>query len=793
MRGLARSPAFTAAAVLTLGLGIGANTAVFSLINSVLLRPLPFEEPERLALIWESAPFFGLKDSPVSPANYLDWRARARSFQEMGAIEDRGFKLIGDGAPEILMGSHVTAGCLRALRIRPILGRLFRDEEDRPGSAKVALIGEGLWRRRFAADPNVIGKTIRLGEEQHNIVGVLPAGFEVPAEYLPAPGEVWVPFGNTYSEAEWHQRGRHNWMVVARLKPGVSLAQANGEMQAIGAALSREYPGTNEKVGAFASPLREHFVASGRRLLLLLLGTVLFVLLIACSNLANLLLSRTAGRGKEMAVRAALGGGAWQLARQSFCESLLFCLAGGGLGVALALPALQFLAHLAPATITGLDAVVVDWRVLAFTLVVTALTAIAFGLAPLLQLRKMDIGEGLKQSARTLAAAHGSSRLRSLLVCSEVALAFVLMIGAGLLIQTFARLRSVDVGFPAERLLTLGLPGPDKPPAAEAAIARERELQRRVLAIPGVESAGFTNHVPVGFKGDFNGLGAEGRPPEERISVRARTAGPGFFRTMGIPILRGRDIQETDTDRSPRVVIVNERLARALWPDKDPLGRRVIFEQNVAALVVGVARDIRDAGPGEPAPPEYYIPTYQRGYPAMALAVRTKGDAKAMAEAVRRAIQTFDPEQPVTRVATMEEILDQEVAQRRVQTTLLSAFAGLAMALAAVGLYGVLAYLVGRQTPEIGLRMALGAAPRTVLRGVVAHGLKLGAAGVAAGAVAALALSHLLASFLYGTRPDDPATYAAVAAVLLATAALASYFPARRAMRIDPITALREE
>ena len=324
-------------------------------------------------------------------------------------------------------------------------------------------------------------------------------------------------------------------------------------------------------------------------------------------------------------------------------------------------------------------------------------------------------------------------------------------------------------------------------------MARQRELRRRLLAVPGVESAGFSNHVPVGFKGDFNGIGAEGRDPKEQLSVRARTTGPGFFRTVGIPILRGRDIQETDTDQAPKVVIVNETLARTLWPDQDPIGRRVLFGQNATALVVGVVRDIRDAGPGEPAPPEYYVSTYQQGYPPMALAVRTKGNPKAIAEAVRRAIQAFDPRQPVTKVATMEEILDQEVAQRRVQTTLLAAFAGLAMVLAAVGLYGVLAYLVGRQTPEIGVRMALGAAPGSVLRAVVARGLKLGAAGVAVGALGALALSRLLAGFLFGTRPNDPATYAAVAGLLLATAALASYFPARRAMKIDPITALRQE
>lgn len=793
LRGLARSPGFTAAAVLTLGLGIGANTAVFSLMNAVLLRPLPFDEPERLALIWESAPFFGVKDSPVSPANYLDWRARARSFEEMGAIEDRSFRVLGDGPPEILAGALVTSGGLRALRIRPILGRLFENAEDRPGSAKVALISEGLWRRRFGADAAVIGKSFRLGEDQHVIVGVLPAGSEVPAEYMAAPGEVWVPFGNVYSDAELHNRGRHNWMVVARLRPGVSMAQANSEMQGIGAALSREYPETNEKVGAFAAPLRDHFVASGRRLLFLLLGTVVFVLLIACSNLANLMLSRTSGRGKEMAVRVALGAGMWHMARQSLCESLLFCLAGGAAGVAMALPALRFLARLAPATITGLDAVVVDWRVLGFTMAVTAMTAVVFGLTPLLQLRRLDIGEGLKASARSLASAHGARRLRSLLVASEVALAFMLLIGAGLLIQTFARLRSVDVGFPTERLLTAGLPGPSKPPAAEVSKAREREMLRRVQAVPGVEAAALCGHVPIATKGDFTGIRAEGRPAESRISVRGRAGGPDFFQTVGIPILRGRSFQETDTSTAPAVVIVNETLARTLWPGEDPIGRRVILRRDMTVQVVGMARDIRDAGLGAPAPPEFYVPTYQRGYPATALVVRTRGDAKVLAGAVRAAIQSVDPEQPVVRMTTMEEILDQEVAQRRVQTILLAAFAALALVLAAVGLYGVLAYLVGRQTPEIGVRMALGAEPAAVLRGVLGQGLRLAGMGVAVGAVGAFGLSRLLASFLYGTTPNDPATYVLVAVVLVATAMLASYIPARRAMRIDPITALRQE
>lgn len=793
LRSLRKSPGFTAVAVLTLALGIGANTAVFSLINAVLLRPLPYAEPDRLVLVWESAPFFGLRDSPVSPANYVDWKARSRSFEEMGALEDRSYRLIGQGTPEVVQGALVTANLWRALGTRPALGRVFREDEDRPGAPKVAVISDNFRRRRFGDDANVIGMIITLNDEKHTIIGVLAPGAEPPSEYSGVLGDIWTPFGSTYSAQEWAQRGRHNWMVIARLRPGVTLGQANAEMEAIGASLAREYPETNAKVGAFVAPLRDHFVTSSRRVLMILLGTVVFVLLIACSNLANLLLSRAANRSKEVAVRAALGAGAWQLVRQFLCESLLLCAAGGTLGLFLATTTFQFLAHLAPGDMAGFKALAVDVRVLGFTLGVAVLTAVAFGLVPLLQLRRLDVSHSLKQSARTLAAASGSRRVRALLICSEVALAFVLLIGAGLLIQTCARLRGVDMGCRTTNVLTLRMPASQAHRGIEKSTAYQREVLRRVTAIPGVASAGFTNHIPLVVKGDISGIGADGHDATKRFQCNSRMAGPGYLRTMGIPLLRGRDIDERDADGAPRVVLVNETLARTIWPNEDPIGRKLHFGTELKVPVIGVVGDIHQSGLDVPPKPEFYISTLQFPYPPSSLAIHTKVESASVAAAVRRAIWSVDPDQPITEMATMEEILDREVFQRRVQMTLLAVFAGLALLLAAIGIYGVLAHVVGQQVPEIGLRMALGASPSDILRRVVGHGLKLAAIGACVGVAGALALSRLLATVLFGVKPTDPATYAVVAAVLLASAAAASYFPARRAFRVDPIVALREE
>lgn len=792
LRSLKKSPGFSVVAILTLALGVGANTAVFSLINAVLLRPLPYPDPDRLVLVWESAPFFGLRDSPVSPANYVDWKARSRSFESIGAIEDRGYRLTGDGQPEVVEGGLVTATLLHTLRTQPLLGRVFREEEDRPGAPKVALLSQGFWQRRFNADPNITGKTIRLNDEQHTIVGVLAAGTEPPGEYRGAPGEIWTPFGSAYSAREWTERGRHNWMVVARLRPGVTLAQADAEMKAIGASLAREYPETNAKVGAFVAPLRDHFVGSGRRVLLILLGTVVFVLLIACSNLANLLLSRAASRAKEVAVRAALGAGTGRLVRQFLGESLLLCVAGSAAGLLLATTTFDFFAHLAPGAITGLKTLAIDWRVLAFTVAIALITSVAFGLVPLAQLRKLDLSHSLNQSGRTLAAATGSRRIRSLLICTEVALAFLLLIGAGLLIQTFANLRAVDPGLRTQNLLTLRMP-PSRARTLPQIAALQSEMLLRIRAIPGVEAAGFTNHIPIAFKGDVNGVGAEGYDRAVQFQCNSRAIGPGYLNAMGIPILRGRDIQETDVEGAPFVLLINETLARTLWPGQDPIGRRLLFGDRYRVPVVGVVRDVHQEGLDVPPKPEYYVSALQAGFPPTSLAIRTRVDPANVVSAVRQAIWAVDHDQPLTDVATMEQILDREVFQRRVQMTLLGAFAGLALLLAAIGLYGVLAYLVGQQIPEIGIRMALGAAPADVLRRVVGHGLTLAVIGVAIGAAGALALSRLIASVLFEVKPTDPLTYAVVALLLLLTATIASYLPARRAMRVDPMTALRHE
>lgn len=792
LRYLRKSPGFTLVAILTLAIGIGANTAVFSLINAVLLRPLAYQDPDRLVLVWESAPFFGVHDSPVAPANYVDWKARSRSFEDMGALEERGYRLLGQDTPEVIRGSLVTAALFRALRTRPMLGRIFRDDEDRPGAPKVALISEGFWRRRFGSDPKIVGKSIALGADKYTVVGVLAAGTEPPGEYSGRLGEVWTPLGSTYKPAEMAARGRHNWMVIARLKPGVTIPQVDAEMKTIGASLARQYPDTNQKVGAFVAPLREHFVSSSRRVLVILLGTVVFVLLIACSNLANLLLSRAANRAKEVAVRAALGARPWQLVRQSFYESLLLCAAGCAAGMLLAGASFNFLAHLAPGDLAGLKALSVDWRVLAFTVAIALLTAVVFGLVPLAQMRRLDVSESLKQSARTVAAASGSRHVRALLVCSQVALAFVLLIGAGLLIQTLGKLRSVDPGFRTGGLLTLVVPPPDTPRDRAHIVSFQREVLRRIEEIPGVVSAGFTNHIPLSVKGDISGVGAEGHDSKELFECHFRMAGPGYLRTMGIPLRRGRDILESDVPDAPMVALINETLARTLWPGQDPIGRRLLLDQNPVP-VVGVIGDIHSSGLDVAPSPEFYISALQSPITPFSLAIHTRVAPLSLATNVRRAIWTVDPNQPITDVASMDQILDKEVFSRRVQTMLLAAFAFVALLLAVVGLYGVLEYQVGTQIPEIGVRMALGAAPSDVLGNIVGRGLRLGAIGVLAGAAGALALSHLIADFLFGVKPSDPLTYAVVALVLLATVAVAGYVPARRAVQVDPMTALRQE
>lgn len=792
-RALGRAPGFTAVMIATLALGVGANSAVFSLVNAVLLRPLPYAQPERLVLIWESAPFFGLTDSPVAPANYVSWRERAHSFSEMGAMEDTGFRLTGDGAPEVVMASRVTAGFWRALRTQPVLGRTFRDDEDRPGAAPVVILSDAFWRRRFNRDPRVLGRLLTLDDKPHTIIGVLAAGAEPPAEYHAKPAELWAPFGSGYTAEEWAARGRHNWMVAARLRDGVTLAQANSEMRSIGAALAREYPGTNEKVGAFVAPLREHFVGSTRKTLFLLLGTVGLILLIACSNLINLLLTRSAARAKELAIRSALGAEWPSLLRRAACESLILCAAGSALGLLLAVATFRFLMRFAPTEINAFQHLGIDARVAVFTSAIALLTAFVFSLVPLVQLRRLNVASALKQTAGGVASATGARRLRALLVGVEVAFAFVLLIGAGLLLRTLAAVRGTPAGFRTDHLLTLMMPQGRGKHSLSEDLALQRELLRKLRELPGVENAGLTNQIPIASKGNISGVRGEGRDERESVSTCYRVASAGYLRTMGIPLVAGRDFAETDDENSAPVVIVNQTLARRLWPGGNAVGRRVSFFSGKWMPVVGVVGDIHQSGLDAEPKPEIYVPAWQARYPASALALRARVDPSTLSTAVRQLVWSINPEQPLSDIATMEEILDEDTAGRRMISTLITAFAALALVLAAVGLYGLLAYLIGRQTREIGLRMALGATPADTLSRVVGHALRLTLAGLAVGVVAALALGRLVESFLHGVKPTDPVTYALVAATLLATTAVAAYLPARRAMRIDPMVALRDE
>jgi putative ABC transport system permease protein len=793
-RTLRKQPMFAAVAILTLALGIGANSAVFTLINTALLRPLPFREPDRLALIWEATNMFGVKDSPSALANYADWRARSRSFEDMGALEGVSFRLTGRGETRMLEGSIATASLFHTLGVQPMLGRLFSKEDDQPGAPKTALLSYGAWRREFGGVAGIVGGAIDLNDEKYTVIGVMPPSFRFPD----GENNIWAPLGTRYQAGEFANRGRHNFMVAARLKPGVSMAAANQEIAALARQLEQEYPNTNRDVGAFAAPLRDHFVSDSRPLLLVLGGAVGFVLLIACANIANLLLSRASNRKREIAIRAALGAGRGQVVRQLFTENLLLAGAGGVCGLLLAVWGVRLLAKLMPDGVATFSDVTVDGRALAFTLGVSVLTALLFGLAPAFQLLKVDLNHTLKLGGSKQGTRGGGRTMERCLVVAEVALAFVLAIGAGLLIQSFARLRAVDPGFRTANILTLRtLPaGRQYRDPARRQEFYERVLER-VTAMPGVVSAGYTLGLPLAMKGWMNGVQVEGKADLGRgefNNANYRAVTPEYLQTIGVPLRDGRFLERRDADGAPLTALVNEAMKRKFWPDENPVGKRFRFGGNRPWItVVGLVGDIRQTGLDAPVKPETYVPVAQAQNTISSLAIRTQGDPVALASAVRTAVHEVDPGTPILEVKTMEEVVDREVYPRRAQMLLLSVFAALALTLASTGIYGVLAYLVARRTQEIGVRMALGARPVDLLRVVAGEGFILSLTGVALGALAALCLTRLLEKLLYGVKPTDPATFAAVAALLLLVAAAASCIPARRAARIDPILALREE
>ena len=731
-RTLRKSPAFTAAAILTLALGIGANSAIFTLIDAVLLRPLPFPHSDRLVLVWEDFKLFGLKDSPVALGNYTAWRAENHVFGEMGALEQSSFRLTAGAETQQLHGSLATAGLFRALGVQPELGRLFHDGEDQPGASKVVLLSDRLWRSRFGGQASAVDSTVTINDQKCTVVGVMPAGFRFPD----MDNELWMPLGSSYRASAFSDRGRHNFMVVARLLPGASLPRANQEIRAIAARMEHDYPDTNAKVGAFVAPLREHFAGEHRSELLVLGCAVGFVLLIACANITNLLLSRAANRKREMAVRAALGASRGRIVRQLFTENLLISAAGGGCGLLIAAYGVRLLQFLVPSGIAAMRPVTVDLRILGFTFAVALLTGVLVGLAPALELLRTDIQRMLKQGGGRTGSGYGARGVERTLVIAEVALAFVLTLGAALMMQAFARLRGVDTGFRTSHLLTLNTP---LSRAKYGDLARMNayydDVLRRVTALPGVVSAGFANHIPIAFKGDFIGFTIEGRPeprPGEFTTADLRVITPDYLRTLGIPLRRGRYLNGRDSAGAPSVLLVNETMAREYWPGENAVGKRINMDSDWSTIV-GVVADIKTAGLDVPPEPEMYWPAAQVPQvwrAATSLAIHTRGDPAKLAAAVAREIHAVDPGLAITQVSTMEEILDREVFGRRMQTMLLASFAAVALVLAALGIYGVLAYAVAQRTQEIGIRTALGARPADILLSIAAQGMGWSAVGI---------------------------------------------------------------
>lgn len=791
---LAANPTFTAIAVAALALGIGANTAIFSVVNSVLLRPLPYRDPASLAMVWEKSP--RNDRNVVSPADYMDWKSQNRVFSEMTIVMDFWrANLTGVGEPEQILQGAVSANFFRMIGVQPALGRSFVDGEDTKGRDHVAVLSHALWQRRFGADPAILGKTVVLDGVPHEVIGVLPAAFRWNSRAT----EVWVPYSLNPAQDYRATSGRY-LSVLARLKPGVTLQQAQSELSTIARRLEEQYPAFNKNWGVNVVPLHEQAAGGMRKILVLLTAAVGFVLLIACVNVANLLLARAAARQREIAVRVALGAGRWQLMRQLLTESLLLAVLGGSLGLLLAWWGTDALVALAPKSLPRLSEVGVDWRVFGFTALMAVATGVLFGLVPAIVASKPNLNDALKESGRGTSGDLRRHRLRSLLVVGEVALALVLLIGAGLMIRSFQKLQAVDPGFNAEKLLTMRVSLPhsryEKNPQV---VGFFRDALARIEALPGVQSAGAINYLPLTGRASATDFEIVGRPkpgPGEAPVTDVRVADPNFFRAMGIPLLRGRTFTAHDTAESSPVLIINEELARTVFPGEDPIGKKLIIgwgPKSPEDEIVGVVGNLKHYGLDSKPGPTIYWSHARMPYDSMTLVARTASDPNALAAAAIREIHAIDPDQPVSDVQPMEAVVFASVSESRFNVLLLAIFASLALMLAAVGIYGVMAYNVSQRTHEIGIRVALGARTGDVMSLIVGQGLLLTIAGIAIGVAGALGLTRLMASLLFGVTATDPATYAGVSLLLAIVALAATYIPARRAMKVDPIVALRCE
>ncbi len=798
VRMLLKSPMMTVIALLALTLGIGANTAIFSVVNAVLLRSFPYADAESLVLVWEKRQGGRTDQNVINLGNFTDWKQQNQVFSDMAAFFDRTLNLTSDGEPEEVAGQYATTNLFSVLGTNAVLGRTFVPEDGREGQPRAVLISYGLWQRRFGGDANIIGRQITLNERSNTVAGVLPANFGWHIKrgtQATKPADIWVPWQP--SNEMLQRRGRFA-AAVARLKPGVTREQAQTEMDTIGVRLSQQYPDFNTNWGINVVPLRTQFTGEIRRPLLVVLGAVGFVLLIACANVANLLLARASSRRKEIAVRAGLGASRLRIARQLLTESVLLSLAGGALGVLVAWWGTKALVALSPPGLIDVKSVTVSLPVLAFTLGLSVLTGIVFGLVPALAATRFDLHDSLKEGGKNIGAV-GSHRVRSVIVVTQVALALVLLVGAGLLVKSFNRLQSVDPGFNPDNLLTMRVSLPrSRYESDEQLINFFKQATERMKAIPNVESVGTINTPP--FTGLYAGtnvdIDGQQLPPGQEFGTGVIVTDANYFHTMQIPLKLGRLYTEQEVAEMRHVVVVNEEFVRKNLGRQNPLGHRLTIymkDENVPNEIIGVVADNKHVGLDIGVEPMAYWPHAELVYSGMTFMLRTRGDAAAVAPAAREVIRTLDPLQPIGEVSTMETLLSTSVARSRFSATLLAVFSLVALVMAAVGIYGVMSYSVLQRTHEIGVRMALGAQRFDVLRLVVKQGVVLGLIGVALGLAASYALTRLLATLLFEVTATDSTTFAAVSIGLFLVTLIACYVPARRATKVDPLKALRYE
>ena len=792
VRLLLRTPGVSIVAVATLALGIGANTAIFSIIDDVLFRPLPYGEPDRVVMVWEDASYLGFPRNTPAPANFLDWKARNRVFTDMAATRGAAANLTSGGPPEQVLGRRVTANFFDVLGVKPLAGRTFTEQEDRTG-APVTLISYGLWQRRFGGSSSAVGSDVTMNGTARTVIGVMPADFSFRSE-SGSPVEFWTPMQFTPAEAA--SRGSHYLNVVARLRPDITIDQAREEMASIAAQLGREFPDTNGRVGAVVAPIRHDLLGNTRFALLVLMGAAGCVLLIACANLASLMLSRAVARRSEMAVRVALGAGTGRLVRQMVAEAMVLAAAGGLVGLIVAPAAMNLLAGLVPPMFPLTPAARLNPTLLMFTAGLSMLTGLVFSIVPAVHAARASLNDALQQGGRS--GAGGSTVTRDVLVVAQVAAALVLLVGAGLMIRTLANLQAADLGFRPAGLLTMRTTLPQtKYPDEPARLAFYDNVLRRVNALPGVERAAYVSMLPFMSQGNTTGFAIENRAVEQAQDAVFRTGTPQHLQLLGVQVLEGRILDERDGPGGPLAAVINETFARTYWPGTSPLGARIRFG-GVAApwrTVVGVVKDVRERGFDQSAKPGAYVVYSQLGNAWIpdVLAVRASGRLASLVAPIRDIVADVDREQPIAAIRTMEQIVDQAVVGRRQQMTLLAAFAGLALLLAAVGLYGVLSYAVTRRRREIGVRLALGASRPAVIGMIIRHGLLLTGAGLGAGFVLAWLVTRTMSTMLYDVAATDLATFAGVFAVLTAVAAAACALPALRASRLDPMEVLRQE